>query len=145
MDCLHKKFCVLGGSGCDDGNNCGEKMRLDDLAQQKCPIMLKLNQTAEKKVDEKLYECDVPLFLRALIPGHVSCTQGTQCIFAKYFPQLRSEGYAGKLNYLTRKEIAHLSAEIKTKLRSEFPQQQLKLGDTTKEGQGSFTFAAATP
>jgi len=141
MDCLYKKFCVLGGNGCDDGSNCGEKMRLDDLAQQKCPIML--NQTANKKVDKKLCECDVPLLLRALIPEHVSCTQGTKCIFAKYFPQLRSEGYAGKLDSLTRKEISHLSAEIKTTLRSEFHQQQLKFEDTAKENQSSFIFTAA--
>ena len=133
MDCLYKKFCVLGGSGCDDGNNCGEKMRLDDLAKEKCPIALESG---------KALDCDLPLFIRALIPGHASCVQGAQCIFAKYYPQLRSEGYAGKLNSLTRKEIIHLSAEIKTTLRSDFPQQQLKFGDTTKESQSSFTFAA---
>ena len=116
--CLYKKSCILGGAGCDGETICEEKTRLEIISKGKCPIVLESG---------KSLDCDAPLWLRALIPDQISCAPDNNCIFAKYFPEFRSKYCDGKKNSISKDEIMHLAAEIRSRLKKAHSGEQCGL------------------
>jgi hypothetical protein len=113
MACEFRVFCTIGGGASCEGGFCDERERLELLKKEKCPVMIALKRTGE--------ECDLPFWIRALIPHDTPCMQKDNCIIALCLPEIRSNACGDnpklKLKDMSPQEITHLAAVIKQKTR----------------------------
>ena len=79
MYCKFDNFCVLGGGvSCREGY-CDERERLSKLENERCPVMVKRDGYVDNTLD-----CDIPFWLRALIPHNIPCAKGNKCILGNF-------------------------------------------------------------
>lgn len=113
--CEFKNACFVHKSGCEEP--CSEKNRLERLKNEKCPIMV-----ACGGYTDEICGCDLPFWLRVLIPHNIACVAKGQCIMAIYFPETRLKACNGKLK-LNRDEITDLASMMNLRIRNNAPQR----------------------
>lgn len=107
MECsFYKNICSIGGSFCqaqgeEAEKNCPEAAKFRRIEKSLCPIMVAYGY------DDRLCKCDLPLWLRVLIPH---CLIENQCIIAVYFPKIKGQVCDHNLK---PEEIARLKTEIR--------------------------------
>jgi len=121
MACEFEKFCFLGDgkAATCSGGFCDERVRLERLKKEKCPVM-----TAKPGYKREICECDLPFWVRALIPIDIPCVKNGNCIIAICLPGIREkvcgDNPKTKLEDLQPRDILHWSSMIKQGVRRFF-------------------------